>query len=40
MRRIVIKTEYKGWNRVLKDYSSFGPWFRGEGYLMHIAFKS
>lgn len=39
MRRIVIKTEYKGWNRVLKDYSSFGPWFRGEGYLMHIAFK-
>jgi hypothetical protein len=26
LRRIMIKTEYKGWDRVLKDYSLFGAW--------------
>jgi len=40
LRRIHIKTDYKGLDRVLKDYSSLGPWFRGEGYLMYIARKA
>lgn len=40
LRRIHIKTVYRGWDRLLKDYSSYGPWFRGEGYLMYIAFKN
>jgi SAM-dependent methyltransferase len=39
LRRIFISTDYRGWDRLLKDYSSYGPWFRGEGYLMYIAFK-
>jgi ubiquinone/menaquinone biosynthesis C-methylase UbiE len=39
LTRLKHKYNFKGIDRVLKDYNSFGPWFRGEGYLTYMAFK-
>jgi ubiquinone/menaquinone biosynthesis C-methylase UbiE len=40
LRRVPFIAGYNGfWDRVLKDYSSLPPWFRGHGYLMYVAHK-
>jgi 2-polyprenyl-3-methyl-5-hydroxy-6-metoxy-1,4-benzoquinol methylase len=39
LRRLEHKYNYKGIDRLLKDYNSFGRWFRGEGYLTYLGFK-
>jgi hypothetical protein len=39
LRQIEHKYSYRGIDRVLKDYNSFGRWLRGDGYLTYIGFK-
>lgn len=39
LRRLKHQYHYRGIDRLLKDYNSFGAWFRGEGYLTYIATK-
>jgi ubiquinone/menaquinone biosynthesis C-methylase UbiE len=40
LRRLEHRYNYRGIDRLLKDYNSFGRWFRGDGYLTYIGFKS
>ncbi len=39
LRRLEHHYNYRGIDRLLKDYNSFGRWFRGDGYLTYIGFK-
>jgi SAM-dependent methyltransferase len=39
LRRLEHHYHYQGIDRLLKDYNSFGRWFRGDGYLTYIGFK-
>lgn len=38
-KRLEHRYNYTGIDRLLKDYNSFGRWFKGEGYITCIAFK-
>ena len=39
LKRLEHKYNYKRIDRLLKDYNSYGRWFRGEGYMTCLAFK-